>query len=206
MEKRLIEAVRTKALEDGAPNTKNGIATHVSEAADISISARTISNYLRSLENDEELTIAREIRESLSHYLGYSNYQHFKREMNKGKLREKRLLFVIFVLLIVIVVLLINCNKKECMIWGEDRYVKIHCNLPKAKPNDKKLFDEFRKLQPECDINFFFNRDGSARVFYYKISEGNLELFNMLTDHPVHGIPLKPITHHMIREHLCSEM
>lgn len=206
MERKLIAAVKIRALNDGAPNTKNGIATHVTEAVDISISVKAISNYLRSLENDEQISILKDIRDSLARYLGYSSYLAFIRVENRSKIKERRLFVLIIILIAVIVFLIYDCNKKKCMTWKEDRYILYDCKLPKAKPIDKELLSRFRKLSAECDINFYMDKYGKAKVFYYKNGEKDLDLFNMLEKHPINGIALKPITTHMIREHLCPEM
>jgi hypothetical protein len=90
------------------------------------------------------------------------------------------------------------------MRWEGDHYIKAQCEEPGAVPKDIGLLRNFKKLEPECRTDFFFNPDGSAKVWYYKAGDKNLELFSVPGLNPVNGKTLKPITEYMIGEHLCD--
>ena len=206
MGRELIKAVRLKALAQGASNSKNGIATQVSEMADISISEKTIANYLRDLEDGNDISMSKEIRESLSRYLGYENYKSFLNTVKKDKSNERPYIIVIIILFVVLILVLVLNSRKECMIWKVNQYEKIDCEEAKAKPIDLKLLKEFRKVEPECHWDFFFDENGSPKVWYFKKGKNDLELFTRPGTHPVNGKTLNEITEYMIREHLCASL
>ncbi len=206
MEAELIKRVRQKALEDGASNSKLGIAKQVVSNLDIQISERTFTNYLNDLEEGKEVAIAREIKESLARYLEFQNYNTFKKSMRKGGKMERKYVLVIFLLLASLIATIVFFNRKKCMTWQGDRYVKIHCEESKAKPIDQRLLTSFKKVQPQCDSVFFFHEDGTPKVWYYKKGKKNLELFTMSGEHPVNGKTLNDITPYMVNEHLCADL
>ena len=206
MEVELIKRVRQKALEDGASNSKLGIAKQVVNNLDIQVSARTFTNYLNDLEEGIEISIAREIKESLARYLDFQNYNTFKKSVQKDGKVERKYVFVIFLLIASLIATIVFYNRKKCMIWQGDHYVKIHCEESKAKPIDQRLLTNFKKVEPKCDSVFFFHEDGAPKVWYYKKGKNDLELFTMPGEHPVNGKTLNDITSYMINEHQCTDL
>ena len=89
------------------------------------------------------------------------------------------------------------------MRWEGDRYVKAHCEEPNTMPVDIGLFNNFKKLEAQCEQTFFFNADGSPKVWYYKKGEQDLDLFSSPGVHPVLGNDLRKINADMIVKHLC---
>lgn len=204
MEEELIKRVRIKALEDGASNSKLGIAKQVVNAIDISISERTFTNYLTAIEEGKEVVIAREIRESLARYLEFNNYTSFKKSIQRGVTSSRKYVFIIFVLVAALIATIVFLNRKKCMIWEGNRYVKIHCEEAKAKPIDQRLLTSFKKVETKCETAFFFHEDGAPKVWYHKNGKNDLELFTMPGIHPVNGKTLNDITPYMVNEHLCD--
>ncbi len=206
MEEELIKRVRIKALEDGASNSKLGIAKQVVNTIDISISERTFTNYLTAIEEGKEVVIAREIRESFARYLEFNNYTSFKKSMQRGVRSSRKCLFIIFVLVAALIATIVFLNGKKCMIWEGNQYVKIHCEEANAKPINQQLLTSFKKVQPKCETAFFFHEDGAPKVWYYKKGKNDLELFSMPGIHPINGKTLNDITEYMVNEHLCESL
>ncbi|MGJ8664726.1 MAG: hypothetical protein ACSHW7_00015 [Patiriisocius sp.] len=206
MQEELIKVVRLKALDEGASNTKLAIAKHVSSKIDISISEKAFTNYLKSIEDGNEVTVSKEIRDSLARYLDFESYFAFKNSLQKGKSVERKYVFIIFVLSAFIIALIFFFNRKKCMIWQGNQYVKIHCEEANAKPIDQRLLVNFKKVEPDCEKDFFFNEDGSPRVWYYKKGKNDLELYTMPGEHPINGKTLNDITRYMVNEHLCDSL
>lgn len=206
MQEELIKAVRLKALDQGATNSKLGIAKHVSSKIDISISEKTFTNYLKSLEEGNEVAISKEIRDSLARYLTFESYFTFKKSLHKGKSIERKYVYIIFVLIAFLIATIVFFNQKKCMIWQGNQYVKIHCEEANAKPIDQRLLVNFRKVEPSCKEGFFFNEDNTPRVWYYKKGKNDLELYSMPGEHPINGKTLDNITEYMVTTHLCDSL
>lgn len=206
MEEELIKAVRLKALDQGASNSKLGIAKQVISEIDISISEKAFTNYLKSIAEGKEVTISKEIRESLARYLAFESYVAFKESLQKGKSVERKYVFIIFVLIGCFIVTVVFINRKKCMIWQGNQYVKIHCEEANAKPIDQRLLVNFRKVEPACKEDFFFKEDKTPRVWYYKKGKNDLELFTMPGEHPINGKTLDDITEYMVTQHLCARL
>lgn len=206
MEEELIKRVQLKALAEGASNTKLGIAKHVVNTIDISIAERTFTNYLRSVAEGNDVSIAREIRESLARYLAFTDYNSFKKSLQQRSRTERKYVFIIFALVSTLIVTIVFFNRKKCMIWHGNRYVKIHCEEAKAKPIEQRLLTSFKKVPPNCEPEFFFHKDDSPKVWYYKKGKNDLELYTMPGKHPINGKTLNDITTYMVNEHLCDGM
>lgn len=206
MEEELIKRIRLKALEEGASNSKLGIAKQVVNTIDISISEKTFTNYLTAIEEGNGVTISREIRESLARYLKFEDYNAFKKSVQKSNKSERKYVFIILTLVVILIATILFFNRKKCMKWQVDRYVKIHCEEATAKPIDQRLLTSFKKVQPNCEPDIYFHKDGSPKVWYYKIGKRDLELFSMPGIHPVNGKTLNGITEYMVNEHLCETL
>ena len=207
MKKTLLESVFDKARSEGAAETRNGLATYISKALSddfgFSLSARAISNYHQKLEEKKDQNISLEILDALAKYLGYENYKKYVNEKKKKSINIRRYKFIIIALLLSLGFFIYDFNRKKCMIWEQNHYVKIHCEEVNAKPIDKRLLINFRKIEGGCETRYFDNA-GAPIVWYYKVSDSEIECFNMLAEHPINGKALKPITVYMIQKYLCS--
>lgn len=209
MQYKLLSMVFEKSLSEGAPNTKNGLATHIHNAMDeLGLkppTPKSISTYHQKMEANEDYTISRDILNEFSKYLGDENYGDFIKRNGKKTTNTKRLLFVIFVLLAVIGFFIYDTTSKKCMRWDGQQYVKVYCEEANAKPIDPGLLANFRKLEAACQKDFFFNKDGSPKVWYYKRGDKDLELFSSPGSHPIKGNDLRRINDDMIRKHVYED-
>ena len=208
MQYKLLLMVFEKALSEGAPNTKNGLATHIHNAMDeLGLkppTTKSISTYHQKLEKNEEYAISRDILNEFSKYLEFENYGEFIQRNSKKTTNTNRFRFVIIILLAVIGFFIYDATRKKCMRWDGQQYIKVHCEEENAKPIDRGLLTNFRKLEVDCRKDFFFNTDGSPKVWYYKRGNKDLELFSSPGIHPVKGIDLRKINEDMIRKHVCE--
>ncbi|MBZ0328555.1 MAG: hypothetical protein K8F54_13180 [Altibacter sp.] len=209
MQTKLLRMVFEKALHEGASNSRNGIATHISQALDhdfkFSITSKAISNYHQKLEEGETFTISKVIRNQLSKYLGYTDYKDFIKKNEEITVKKNRSRYVIILLLVIIGYFIYDSTRKKCMQWQGDRYVKVHCEEPNTIPLDIGLYNNFRKLEATCEKTFFFNADGSPKVWYYKRGDKDLELFSAPGVHPLKGNDLRKINVDMIKKHVCPD-
>ena len=209
MQTKLLKLVFEKALQEGAAQSRNGMATHISQALEhdfkFSISAKAISNYHQKLEEGEDFSISKVIRNQLSKYIGYMDYKDFIKKNEEVSIKTNRSRYLIILLLVIIGFFVYDTTRKKCMRWEGDRYVKAHCEEANTMPVDIGLFNNFRKLEAQCDPTFFFNADGSPKVWYYKKGEQDLDLFSSPGVHPVLGNDLRKINEDMIVKHLCPE-
>lgn len=207
----LLEEVFTKAMDEGAPESANGIASHIHESLQEKIKGQPIGiDSLRSFytrwRNGEPLSMSKASKNDLAVYLGDKNYRAYTERKKTKQINNRRYIYAMGVMVFVIGFLLFDKFRDKCMIWVEDRYEKCSCTQEGSQEVDPIKLKKFRKLTVECSSEFFFDEKGQAKVYYYKKGDKDLELFNMLTLHPVNEDALKKITWHMIREHLCPEM
>lgn len=207
MQKKLLEAAFEKARGEGASNTALGLATHIYNELETKCAqpttADSIRGYYRKLEKNEPFNISKTGKDHLAIYLGHENYKKYLDGKNTKNINAKRYQFVLLVMILVVAFLVYDANRKKCMIWENDRYVKIHCEEENAKPISPGLLANFRKLEPDCKQEFFFNPDASPKVWYYKRGDKDLEFFSTSGSHPINGRDLKKINEDMIRKHTC---
>lgn len=209
MQYKLLSLVFEKALAEGAPNTKNGLATYVHDAMEAMglkpPTAKTISTYRQKMDANENYAISREILNEFSKYMGFEDYRAFLQKNKQKVSHKKRNQFVIAVLLAILAFFIYDFSRKKCMRWNGKQYVQVHCEEENAKPIKQALLVNFRKLQADCKKDFFFKKDGSPKVWYFKRGDNDLELFSSSGAHPVKGNDLRKINEAMIRKHICEE-
>lgn len=207
MKNKLLELVFEKARSEGASETRNGLATHVSrkleEDIKFSLSARSISNYHQNLEGNKDQNISLEILDALASYLGYANYKEFVNNKKRRNVNTQRYKFVIVTLVLSLAFFIYDFNRKKCMSWQQDRFEKVHCEEADARPINPNLLANFRLINADCS-NQYFNNKGEPMLWYYKVSNNEIECFNMLTEHPISKKALKPITEYMIQKYICD--
>ena len=210
MQEKLLEEAFKKARKEGASNTALGLATHIHNELEGKCNqpttADSIRGYYRKLENKEAFNFSKTAKDHLSIYLGYEDYKGYLTKNNSKDINTKRYKFTLLVLIIVLIFFVFNSTRKKCMIWDENRFVKIYCEEANAKPIDQGLLTKFRKIEAQCLEDFFFNEDRSAKVWYYKRGNNDIELFSSPGIHPVNGKSLKDITRYMINEHICDTL
>jgi hypothetical protein len=208
MQNKLVSKVFEKASSEGAPKSRNGLATHIHTAMnELNLkppTTKSIGTYHQKLEANEDYAIARVTLDSFASYLEYDDYADFIQKNSRKTVNTKRCKFLIIALLAVIGFLIYDAQRKKCMTWDGEQYVKVHCEEANAKPIDPGLLANFKKLEKDCNKDFFFNEDGSPKVWYYKRGDKDLELFSSPGIHPVKGNDLHKINDDMICKHVCD--
>ncbi len=96
-------------------------------------------------------------------------------------------------------------RKTDCMVWVVDHYEE------KSKSDegycdsyyDARYFD-LKKITV-CDTTTFFDNNGRAKVWYFKVSPNSIECFDRYAPYPLNtNRHLKPITQHMIDTYLSD--
>ncbi len=210
MTEKLLEEVFQKARGEGAPDTALGLATHINKELEGKCqqptTADSIRGYYRKLEHKEPFNISKTAKDHLAIYLGFKDYKDYLEDTKTTVVSTKKYQIALLLLIIVVAFFAYNATQKKCMIWDEDHFVKIHCEEANAKPIDQGLLNNFKKIEAECTEDFFFNKDNSAKVWYYKRGDKDLELFNSPGIHPVNGKTLHEITAYMINAHICQTL
>ncbi|RDI14441.1 hypothetical protein [Flavobacterium sp. AG291] len=119
-------------------------------------------------------------------------------------------LFIIIVLIIGILsfnVFIMDCN---LMVWKNDHYEKVDCKTIEDDTLGKSyiklneyLLSNMKKIKVDSSTTFF-NKDGTACIWYYKISDNELEYFTAPGIHPETGKTLKAITSYMIEGYVTN--
>ncbi|MAZ72334.1 MAG: hypothetical protein CMC70_04220 [Flavobacteriaceae bacterium] len=210
MQEQLLTDAFNKAKENSTASSALGLATHIYEALELKFkqptSADAIRGYYRKWENKESFNISNTAKDHLAIYLDFEDYKSYVASKNTKKINTKRYQFMVLVLLLIVAFFIYDATRKKCMIWDETKFVKIHCEETNAKPIDKGLLTKFKKVEVECHEGFFFDKDGSPKIWYYKQGKNNLELFTYPGIHPINGKTLNDITRYMITEHMCSSL
>ncbi|WP_123812141.1 hypothetical protein [Mangrovimonas sp. DI 80] len=187
-------------------------------------SLRNYYNEAQELENSEaDISINQlAVINGLCSYIGYSDYSEFNNSLCETKpkvtndnfkfLQQKKLLTTSIIGILFIIGFYsyesLSSNKQRWMVWDNDHYIEASFDTKLLTDGILKLYKEerienFKKLDSANCNTSFFNNDGSAKVWYWKTSEGNLELYTALGKHPKTGKTLKPITKYMIRKYIC---
>jgi len=159
----------------------------------------------------KDIQIKTEHINNLCNYLGYRDYNHYLRENRGGIIVVARKNWISIVLLLagITIALYFYSTRARWMKWEEGHYVEVKFDAKLLQNSllkfyKKERIENFKKIEGDCSTEFF-NKDGSVKVWYYKIGEENLELFSDMGKHPLRGKPLKPITEYMIKTHICPE-
>lgn len=95
-------------------------------------------------------------------------------------------------------------NLPQCMVWQNDKYVKIACEESSENfqgeviPFDEKQF--LLKKITVSDSTVFFK--GNKPLYFYGKVNGKVEIFNQLGYHPLTGKYLKPVTPYIINKYV----
>jgi len=102
-------------------------------------------------------------------------------------------------------------REKGCMMWKGDHYEEVPCDLEvnpvaenKVIPIKRDLLLYQKKIIP-TDTTTFFNPDREARIFYGRGASKEYEYFTYPGKHPETRNDLKPITRHIISNHIKKE-
>lgn len=93
---------------------------------------------------------------------------------------------------------------QRCMVWNENHYEEVTCSwksLAKLEPYDKKLIDNFQKIEVNVNTQFFFE-NGLPRIWYYKKPNGKIDYFTANGFHPIYKKDVKPISWHIINKYV----
>ncbi|MFK7059531.1 hypothetical protein [Flavobacterium oreochromis] len=117
------------------------------------------------------------------------------------------LLAAILPISIASLVYLFSIQNNSCLIWKEKKYIEVSCDTEANSFTDlnfKIPYDEnllhLRKIEPTDTTTYFKN--GKAIIWYCKINDKHIEIFNAPGHHPVSNKPLKAITRYIINKYL----
>jgi hypothetical protein len=210
MKEKLLEAAFEKAKKEGAPHTALGMATHIHKELEaictMPTTADSFRGYYRKLEKKETFNMSSTAKDHLAIYLGFKDFKTYLESKDTKDINRRRHLFLVVILLIIVGFFVYDRARKKCMIWDENEYVKIHCEEANAKPIDQHLLKNFKRVEAACREDFFFNEDGSAKIWYYKRGKNDLELFTRPGIHPINGKTLNGISRYMIEAHVCTAL
>ncbi|WP_444647617.1 hypothetical protein [Flavobacterium columnare] len=121
---------------------------------------------------------------------------------------RNRLLILICLFLCLSIIVYWNFKRENsCLEWQNNRYIEVACNKEIngfAELNTKVPYNErlllLRRIIPNDTITYFKN--DKAVIWYCKMDEDHIELFNQPGHHPVTNKPLKAITEYIIERYL----
>ena len=93
--------------------------------------------------------------------------------------------------------------KKECMIWKDDRYIKITCDLHNESNLDLWKLENFRGVDVDKDTEFF-DKNANPKIWYDKTGK-EITFYNNPGIHPTNGKTLRPITETIIRKYVLPQ-
>lgn len=220
---KLITAAFEKAKEDTKSEIVSQLAKHISDVLledyKFMVSERTLRNYynkIKKKEEEEELTISRQISLHLSRFLGYKDFKEFIRA-NSGsgsqnthtisKSNKRFKLVAISTIVALLGFLGYDNLKKDCMVWVNDsHFEKVRCEdmvEDGVVLYQEEVFENFKKINPDCNYNFF-KPDGTENLWYLKGKQGDLEFFTSPGNHPKTKKTLRPITPYIIDKYICK--
>ncbi|WP_299762408.1 hypothetical protein [uncultured Dokdonia sp.] len=97
-------------------------------------------------------------------------------------------------------------EEQRCMVWNEDHYEEVICSwksLARLEEYDKKLIDNFQKIEVNINTQFFY-QNGSPRIWYYKKPNGKIDYFTANGFHPIFKKDVKPISQHIINKYVLK--
>lgn len=202
------------------------ISAYISDHSKVPFGAKSLRMLHTKTKNAQEIV---EIKQpqvvcALCNYLGFDTYEeyalseggslHIPDSIEKQKhsmafmARHKWPLSIIFFIVAGSGIYFMT-NKQRWMIWDETHYIEVPFDAEALQNGQLKLLKKdriksFIKVRLSCESEFF-NPDGSAKFWYGKNRNKELEFFTDLAKHPETGKALKPLTTYMIDKYICLE-
>lgn len=222
-----------KAFEKARKETESNILTRQSEYLSDFIfndtgeqyGERSLRDKFNEIRSGEEIDfeLRSYVKNALSHFLGCTDYENFKKENKNTKIdilqlnfwqrivmfiKDNKILIRISLSIMIIAIIIISITQKRWMVWQNDHYVEAKFDSKLLTNGTLKLYKKdrilyFKQIAPNCDTQFF-NDDGSENLWYGKNVNRELEYFTGLGKHPGTGKTLKKITKYMIQTHICE--
>jgi hypothetical protein len=190
-------------------------------------SARTLVRYYNKyvLNKDETCGVLTfELNNYLAEILEHKDFKTFvgtlkelgpnKNSKNLGgfkpKVKNNQILMAGGTLTIILVFYFFSFNKvasynNQWMIWNKDHYeiftneMKVNNQKPvKLIPYNEMAIKYHKKITIACDTSI-------KNVWYYKVNNHKLELYNYAGQHPVNGKTLKALTYNMRNKYVCDK-
>ncbi len=211
------------------------ISEYVLQETGFEIGGRRYRDYLNDAKkiagsDNEDIRIAQmKVINGLCKYLKCDTYQQFVEEncpkkatISLGKQYQeiikkimgfKRKIRIQIFLALAIISMVIFYNSlqgKRWMVWDKNQYKEVAFNLQKydfleLKKYDQNLMDSFKKIdRPDCNGEYL-NKDRTAKTWYWKKNNEEIEVYTAPGLHPTNGVTLKPITTYMIRKYICPD-
>jgi hypothetical protein len=223
MHRDLILKAFEKTKKDIRTNKSTHLAKHLSdyifEESRETYGEKSLRTYYKKAINNssENIEFKGYVKEALSKYLGYRDYQHFLKENPSEKniknsnlvavIRKKKTTIGSIIIAVLMTYFGYDLTKKDCMAWVENSYYeRLKCGEEsevKSIKYNKLIFDNLKRIDPDCNYPFF-KADGSENLWYGKSAKGELEFFTYYGLHPVTGKTLDPITQYMIDKYICN--
>lgn len=200
-------------------HSSSHLSDYISEESGVVYGEKSLRTYYKKAigNSEDNIEFKEYVKESLSKFLGYDDYQHYlkenlpKRKQNNNSfisnINKKKTTIGSIIIALFITYFGYDVTKKECMIWVDNsHYEKIRCENEDgiSIPKNKVIFNNLRRVEPKCDYQFF-KTDGSENLWYGRSVKGELEFFTYYGLHPQTGKTLDPITQYMIDKYICKE-
>uniref|UniRef100_UPI004049BCCB hypothetical protein n=1 Tax=Gelidibacter sp. TaxID=2018083 RepID=UPI004049BCCB len=204
------------------------LSDYFTDDVNFSFTDRSLKEYYNeaiAIEADKDINIPQQaVINGLCQYLGYESYQAFlgnnttpnfnseasANTSQKPKtipfFKKHKIVLLSVLVAIILVTYIIKINQLCWMKWNGESYEEAPYKAElfqngTLKPCNSDRLEHFKKVKdPNCNTEFF-NRDGSAKVWYVKNKNGTLDCFTSYGRHPETGKDLKPITVYMIEKY-----
>ncbi|MCK0132324.1 hypothetical protein MWU59_12505 [Flavobacteriaceae bacterium F08102] len=218
MHRNLIIKAFEKAKRDIQSTKLTHLSTHLSdyifEVSGEQYGEKSLRTYynLATQNSSDTIEFKEYVKQSLSKFLGYKNYQEFIRENSENEKKQnifflkKKTTIGLILLISVVSFFGYDMTKKNCMVWNIDHYEKVKCSeeqIMKPVKYNEDMYHHLKKIEPNCDYPFF-KPDGRENLWYGKSAKGELEFFTHYGLHPITNQTLNPITQYMIDKYICT--
>ncbi len=223
----IVVAAFKKAKREYVNNKKYKLSEYISEQIEelsrVRITSKTFASYYEKyIEKREVKTIPKhENIERLCLFLGYPSYNDYVTKNYNGEIvlpipkdsaknsgKEKTITTVLWIVAIIVIglasynKLVVNNAPNDCMIWVTDHYEPVDCSGERGEIKlDKETLEEMTQLMGLCKSSTFFLPNDDPVVWYDKY-HNKLTFFSKEGIHPTNGRTLKPITQHIINNHV----
>lgn len=205
-----FEKARIASGKDSVHGRAEFLSEYMLEKFRYSVSGKSLTRYFKG-----ESVPGKEVRDHLSVFLGYENYEAFvlttapentkpseEKMISTGYVPKKSLLTFLLIVPLIGISAYVGylSGEEKCMIWQGDHYEETRCTgAALEREYIRHLYSNFRKTEVSDTTTFF--RNGQPQVWYDK-SNNELEFFTAPGIHPENGKTLKPITRYMIDKYI----
>ncbi|MFT5751313.1 MAG: hypothetical protein ACI828_002888 [Flavobacteriales bacterium] len=218
------EELKEHGIQASTNRAAERISAYISDHSKVPFGAKSLRMLHTKTKNAQEIVEIKQpqVVGALCNYLGFDTYEAYavskgdgvdmpdSAENHKESMtflaRHKWPLSIIFFIVAGSGIYFMT-NKQRWMIWDETHYIEVPFDAETLQNGQLKLLKKdrvknFVKVRLSCD-SVFFNPDGSAKFWYGKNRNKELEFFTDLAKHPETGKALKPLSAYMIDKYIC---